>query len=522
MVYHRIRRTLGWVIGGACVVAVQFMCGPTYSDLEDEPVRAEMSLTRAQCVAVALRNNLNIKVSQIDPLKADANVTQAWGTYDAQVTSSLTVAEDKQPGGLIDVQGLPIRAPSSTAEHVRGQVGLQGQIPTGASYDMSYDSTRFGYHAGALFGEEEDLPAEYTGQVRLQLTQSLLRGLGLDVNLTQIRTAAANKEVSEFDLKRVLMQTVADVQSAYWELVFAREDLGVKNRSLEVARDLLQRNQRKFALGDGSQFLVDEAEAGVATREAETIAARAAVRDAEDELKRVMNMSDTEEYWGAEIVPADQAEMVERIVDLDEEIRLARNLRPEVMQTKKNIEIAEMNESYERNQLLPQLDVFGSYGFNSREPTYHREIEYMTRADDYSYSYGLTGSIPIGNRAAKGRRIIAEYDLKQAKLRLKVLERDIGVEVRRAVRSVATNRRLTGANRTTRELRRKTLEDEQTRFEIGLSTSYRVLEKVEDLAQARSNELRAIVDYRKAIVALDLADGTILTKNNIEFFSDNI
>jgi outer membrane protein TolC len=94
--------------------------------------------------------------------------------------------------------------------------------------------------------------------------------------------------------------------------------------------------------------------------------------------------------------------------------------------------------------------------------------------------------------------------------------------VRRAVRSVATNRRLTGANRTTRELRRKTLEGEQTRFEIGLSTSYLVLEKVEDLAQARSNELRAIVDYRKAIVALDLADGTILTKNNIEFVSDSM
>jgi len=522
MAQHRIRRVLGVVTGGVCVAAAQFMCGPAYSDSQDEPARPRMSMTQAQCTAAALRNNLDIKISQVDPMKAEANVTQAWGAYDPQLTGSFTMAEDKQPGGLIDIQGVSIQAPSSKTNFIRGALGLQGLIPTGTSYSLSYNSARYKSYAGFLFGDGDDNPAEYSGTVRFQLTQSLLRGLGLDVNLTQIRVAAANREVSEFELMRVVMQTVATVKSAYWELVFARENLDVKKKSLAVARNLLERNRRKFAIGDAARFPVDEAEAGVATRDADIIAARATIRDAEDELKTVMNMPDVDEYWIAEVVPADQAEVILRDVDLDEEIRLACEMRPEILQAQENIEIAELNEQYARNQALPQLDAFGSYGFNSRGLRYDSATESLVRADDYSYTYGVTGSIPIGNRTAKAQRIVAERSLKQAKLRLKALEHKSGTEIRRAVRSVATNLRLIDANRVARQFREKTLQDEQTRFEIGLSTSYRVLEKEKDVAEALSSELRAIVDYRKAIVALDLADGTILTKNNIEFVSENM
>ncbi len=521
MAQRRTRRTIGLVMGGVCAVSAQLVCGAAYSDVQAEQTRPQMSVTRAQCIAAALRNNMDIQISQIDPIAAETSVMQAWGAYDPQLTGSFTMAEDKQPGGLIDIQGLSIQAPSSKTNFVRGALGLQGLIPTGTSYNLSYDTTRYKSYAGFFFGEANNEPAEYSGAVRLQLTQSLLRGLGLDVNLTQIRVAAANREVSELELMRVVMQTVSAVESAYWELVFARENLEVKKKSLVVAQDLLDRNQRKFALGDAARFLVAQAASGVATREAEIIAARATIRDAEDELKRVMNMPDVDEYWAAEVVPADRAEVIQREVDLDEEIRLACSLRPEILQARKNVEIAEMQEMHARNQALPQLDVFGTYGFNSRRRRYDEEIEYLVRGDDYSYSYGVTGSIPIGNRTAKAERIAAEHRLKQAKLRLKALEHNIGAEIRQAVRSVATNLRLADANRIAREFTETTLADEQTRFEIGLSTSYQVLEKEEDVAQARSSELRAIVNYRKAIVALDLADGTILRKNNIEIVSSD-
>ncbi len=515
------RRTLELVAGGMLAVTVLLgLCPPACGELDEERTRPQRKMSRAQCIAAALQNNLDIRISRIRPLRADADVTKAWGAYDPHLLGSISVEEEKIPRGFVEVPGVGLIAPDSTENLVRAKVGVQGQIPTGTSYDIFYRSRRRSRETEPLLDDDDNVPAEYRGRMRLELTQSLVRGFGLDVNLTQIRVAAANKQISEYEFRRVVMETVAAVQSAFWELVFARENLEVKKKSLAVAQDLLDRNRRRFAVGDAARFEVDQAEAGVAMRETEIIAARAAIRDAEDELKRVMNMDDGDQYWSAEIVPTDRAEVVERAVDLDREIQLAYERRPEIRQAKKNIEVAEMNEKFARNQVLPRVDVFGSYGFNSRELTYEKEIEYLVRGDDYTYAYGLMGSVPIGNRVAKGERIAAEHALREAKLQLEIVKHNIGVEVRRAVRSVVTNLKLVDANRATRELREKTLRDERTRHEVGVSTSYQVLLVEEDLAEARSSELRAVVDYRKALVALDLADGTILTKNNIELVSE--
>lgn len=533
MARHRTGQSIGCVLRGACVVAILLVTGSASGEVDQEPVRPVMNMGRKQCITEALRNNLDIKISQIGPLTAEANVMQAWGAYDPLLTGNISASANKSAPSPFDIQQLFF---GSRTEGIQGQLGVGGNLPTGTAYDLTYDSFRrrfysketvFVDHDGdpstepVLRFERHSSTAEYDGNIALRLTQSLLRARGLDVNMTQIRVAAKNRNVSELDLMRVVMQTVSAVQSAYWELVFARANLEVKKKSLAVAMDLLDRNRRSHAIGTLARFLVDQAEAGVALREAEIIAARTTVRDAEDLLKQVMNMPDDDRYWTAEIVPADQAEVVERAIDLDEEIRLACELRPEILQARKNIEITEMNERYARNQMLPQLDMFGSYGFNSAELSYNRELEYLARGDYWSYSYGLSGSIPIGNRVARAQRISAKHSVKQAKLQLRLLEHNIGVEVRQAARSVATNLRLIDANRATRELREKTLQDERTRFEVGVSTSYQLLEKEEDLAEALSSELRAIVDYRKAMVVLDLADGTILTRNDVEFVAED-
>jgi len=525
MNWYATRRCFGLIIGGICILLAASVSRSANGDVDEEPARPQMQMSCKQCIAEALENNLDIRISRIGPLSAETDIMQAWGAYDPELTGSISMMEDVTPGGLVNVAGIALRAPSRKTDIAVGELGFRGLIPTGTSYDLSYRSLRLKQYGESFFdfgGGGDSDPAEYTGEVRFQLTQSLLRGLGLDVNLAQIRVAAINRDISEFELMRIVMQTVATVQTEYWDLVFARENLEVKKKSLAVAEDLLDRNRRRLAIGTAARFEVDQAEAGVAMREAEIIAALTAIRDAEDQLKKVMNMREDDEYWVVEVVPADPPELIERAVDLDEEIGLAFEKRPEILQAKRNIEAAEMNERFARNQVLPQLDIFGSYGFNSKELTYHKEVEYLVRGDDYSYRYGLTGSIPIGNRAARARRISAEHALKQAKLQLQREKHNVGVEVRQAVRSVATNLRLVDANRATRELREKTLADEQTRYEVGVSTSYRVLEMEENLAEARSSELRAVVDYRKALVALDLADGSILEKSNIEFVTEEL
>lgn len=483
-----------------------------------ESNRPQVEMSRQRCIANALENNLDIKISQIDPLRGDIAIDEAWGVFDPLIDASIIDGESTSPGGLIDVQGIRIERPTVRNMFRRIQLGLSGTIPTGTSYALTYENSRFDSVQGSSdLGPREDSATQYRGSTQLRLTQSLLRGWGLDVNLAQIRIAAISKDMDDSQLARVIMETVASVQYAYWDLVFTREDLEVKKKSLVVAEDLLDRNRRKLAIGTAARFEVDQAEAGVAGRESDIIAAEAGVRFAEDQLKFVMNLRDDTQYWAMEIVPVDTAEVVVREVDLDQEIESALALRPEIRRAEKNIDAARIALVSTRNQVLPRVDLTASYGYGSLQPSRSREQEYLVRAEDYSYTYGIIGSIPIGNRSAKARHTDAKHLAKQATLTLEALKKRTAIEVRDAVRAVTTNLKLVEANRATRELREKTLDDEHTRYEVGVSTSYQVLEVEEDVAEARSTELSAIVNYRKSLVNLDLADGTILEKNGIEF-----
>jgi outer membrane protein TolC len=495
---------------GRVLIAAALVSTSLCSYAADGPSRPHIEMSRQQCIANALENNLDIKISTIDPLSAAAGVTEARGAFDPQLSGRLINGETFSAGGIRSFEGVTFNLGPTKEPSLLGVAGLTGLAPTGTSYELAYRTYRSDTQPGIS-------PTRYRSSTELTLTQSLLRGLGLDVNRTQIRIAAINKEISESALERVVMETVASVQNAYWDLVFTREDLEVKTKSLVVAEDLLDRNRRRLEIGAAARFEVDQAEAGVAVREADIIAAEASVRFAEDQLKFVMNLRDDVEYWDMEIVPTDNAEVVAREVNLDQEIERAFEMRPEIMQARKNIESADVNLVYARNQVLPQVDFTASYGFNSQEQSRSREIEYLLRADHYSYSYGLIGSVPIGNRSAQARRTNAGHTAKKAKLTLEALKKRTAIEVREAVRAVTTNLKLVEANGATRELREKTLEDEQTRYEVGVSTSYQVLEIEEDVAEARSAELSAVVNYRKSLVNLDLVDGAILDKNNIEW-----
>ena len=319
MTRHGTGQSIGCILRGVCVAAILLVTGSASGEVDQEPVRPVMNMSRNQCITEALQNNLDIQISRIGPLTAEANVMQAWGAYDPLLTGNISASGNKGAPSPFDLNQLFF---GSRTEYVQGQLGVGGNLPTGTAYDLTYDSLRQRYFSKEpIFIDLDNNPntepvfagfdrssstAEYDGNIALRLTQSLLRGRGLDVNMTQIRVAAKNRNISECDLMRVVMQTVSAVQSAYWEVVFARENLEVRKKSLAVAMDLLERNRRSHAIGTLARFLVDQAEAGVALREAEIIAARTTVRDAEDQLKQVMNMPDDNRYWAAEIVPADQ------------------------------------------------------------------------------------------------------------------------------------------------------------------------------------------------------------------------
>ncbi|MFH2041696.1 MAG: TolC family protein, partial [Acidobacteriota bacterium] len=211
--------------------------------------------------------------------------------------------------------------------------------------------------------------------------------------------------------------------------------------------------------------------------------------------------------------------------------------RPDLMRLRASIENYDLDLTYSRNQLLPELTLRASYwspGISGNQILYQGNnpltniiigtipgdsIDALKQAFDFSYrnwSVDLTLSIPVNALFGRAQLARAKLGLDQAKLRLEYQEQQVFLEIRNAVRSLETHYRRVVAYRAARELAEETLAGEEKKLQVGFSTNYQVLQYQRDLANASSQELRAMIDYNLSLAALDRATGTILQKNNIQ------
>ncbi|MEE8219198.1 MAG: TolC family protein, partial [bacterium] len=202
---------------------------------------------------------------------------------------------------------------------------------------------------------------------------------------------------------------------------------------------------------------------------------------------------------------------------------------PEYAQAKLEVEKAEISLRAARNQLLPQLDFVGVGGYSANQGNLGNAADDITDTENRAWSLGVELSVPMGNRTAKAEYTKATLELRKARLRLKNLEQAILVQVpdvvrqldedrmgvREAVRQVETDINRVQATRAARVLAEKKLDAEEKKLEVGISTNFQVLEFQEDLAEAESDETKAIIDYNKSLIRLERAKGTILATNNI-------
>jgi len=482
--------------------------------IDEGDTRQSIVLNATDCLTIALQSNLDISISKYDPLISEATVTQAMGEFDPLWSLNVLESEEKTPTpAQYRLFGAP---PSIWARTTNFDTTFQGKAPTGTTYSLNFGSIRSeSTYTRARGGGEP----EYRGMADLTLTQPLLNGFGLNVNLAQIRIAKNNKQMSDEALAQTVMDTVSQVLGAYWDLVFARENLGVARQSLRNARDLVEQNKLRVEVGTAASIEVRQAEAGVKKREAEVISAIALIRDAEDVLKLMLNVHENTELWSQAVVPADKPTLIMRALDEDLSYATALQKRPELAQARKGVENSEVLVRLNRNALLPTINLQGSYGFNSLRNGFNEEVDYLVRGDDWKFFYGVVGMIPVGNRLAKGQYLQSQYERDKMQLAVRKVQQTIRVDVRSAIRRVETNSKLVETDAVATKLQERALEDEKKRYEVGVSTSYRVLEFEEDLARAKSNELKALVDYRKALIALDRAEGVILDRHNVEFVS---
>lgn len=508
-------RTCGYAVGIGLILSP----GPSWS-LE---VGATPSTERRETISLAdaalqaLKHNLDISISRHTKESRLADITVEQAKFDPTLSVNgqfnRTVNPLNRPvfggtgGALTGITTFDQRTQSVTLDATTN-------LPTGGNVDLNYSPTRTNVNqnlaSGFLFNPS------YTGGLALTLTQPLLRNAGIDITKTFIRVAQNNATVEEHVFRDRVLTVLATVEQTYWEVVFANENLKVAEAALKAAQELLATNRAKAKAGIMSIVDVLQAEAAVASRVEQVLVADKAIRDQEDQLRRLLNPSEEDLRQDLRLTPLDQPVVTLEPISLEEAIDVAIEQRPEIVQAKKNMETSDLNTKFAKNQILPTLSFQGTMGMAGLGSDYSNSVNSNFSGDFYNYGAGLVLSYPLGNRSAWSTYNKRQLEEKNAEASLMSVRQQIIVGVREAVRRVQTDFKRIETTRSARIMAEKQLQAEQERLKVGLSTTRFVLDFQRDLATAQGNELRATVDYNKSLSNLSRHKATTLDRYNLQ------
>jgi len=512
---HRWWRTCGYAVGIGLILSPGFSWGLEVDKTPATERRETISL--ADAAIRALQHNLDINISRQtkESRQADITVEQAKfdptlsvnGQYNRAVSPLNRPVFGATGGSLTDITTFDQRNHSVTLDATTN-------LPTGGNVDLNYSPARTSVNqnvaGGFLFNPS------YTGGLALTLTQPLLRNAGLDVTKTFIRVAQNNAIVEEHVFRDRVLTVLATVEQTYWEVVFANENLKVAEAALKAAQELLSTNRAKAKAGIMSIVDVLQAEAAVASRVEQVLVADKAIRDQEDQLRRLLNPAEEDLRQDLRLTPLDQPVVTLEPISLQEAIDTAIEQRPEIVQAMKNMETSDLNTKFAKNQILPTLSFQGTMGMAGLGKDYGDSVNKNFNGDYYNYGAGLVLSYPLGNRSAWSTYNKRQLEARNAEASLVSVRQQIIVGVREAVRRVQTDFKRIETTRSARIMAEKQLQAEQERLKVGLSTTRFVLDFQRDLATAQGNELRATVDYNKSLSNLARHKATTLDRYNLQ------
>jgi outer membrane protein TolC len=462
-----------------------------------------MALSLKDSIALALKGNLDIAIETFNPQLRDQDSTGEKAAFDPSAFMELTRSDNRLPPTMNLLTGQRV-----LSDLFDFNTGLRQKVPTGGTYELRFNNEYLHVPSAAT-------KKGFISKLALTLTHPLLKNAGFEANETGIRLATNNQAISREQLRLKVSDIATNVQNAYVELVFARENLAVQQRSLRLARDLVTLNKARVRAGVAAPVEVTQAEAQEAARVQDVIVAEKTVRDAEDSLKVIMNLPAAGD-WGQEIQPTQSLTFDPKAVNLAESIQRSLENRFEYKSAKLDIENKELSIRLTRNQLLPDLSLSGTVSTNGFGASYGDNMGGVGSGEYVSYSVGVILTVPLGNRAAEASYTKARLTAEQARTSLKQLELQIVQQVREAVRRLDADAKRVEANRAARALAEEQLRVEQRRLDAGVTTTFNVLSFQRDLAVAQANEIRAIADHFKSLANLEKVRGTVLEANQIE------
>ncbi len=553
---------------------------PNYPDVQPQPVPPLPDLTRVgvlssnvvalsmnDAIRRALQNNNDIEVARDDVRYNEQVLRSLQGVYQPTFSVTPTLTKNIAPqqsslggsgsSGTTNTTVLTV-SPSITKTFEKG----------GGTYTVSFANSRTNTSSSFSL-----INPYYSSNLSLQVTQPLLRNRTIDANRHSIRVQKKRLEQTDSDFRARTIQVIAQVQAAYWNLVFALRNQQNQLDSLNLARQNMRNIEAQIGAGAKAPLDRAQVQTDIATRESNLFIATQNVSVAENSLKQLMLRDPQAPEWSAQLTPTDTPAFDLSPVDLNGSLEEARKSRPELRRLNLQKEINAVDVQYYQNQNLPQVDLTstvaatGLAGSATGLPTgtlvplisgssttsstgfllaqiqdiqrraafpvavvpnvaasgapsnliggYGKDLSNLFGLSTRNITVGVAISFPIHNKTAQANLAGARIQGEQLDASVRSQEQAIEMDVRNAAQAVDTAQRRMVTSRQARESAEQQLAGEQKLYEVGRSTTFLLLQRQNELTIARTNELQAQTDYNKALADLQRATSATLRINNV-------
>jgi outer membrane protein TolC len=520
----RVAAALALILSAGPAVANDTVSVPVASKARKAiplPAGDQIELSLQQAVQLTLENVLDLDVAAYNLEESRFGILAARGAFDPSLEVDLGATDTNTPASS------RVQAPETKTAY--GNAFLTGLLSYGTTYSLGFQNIR----RDSVIPGYTLINPTLSSNLALNVTQPLLRNFGRAVNERLVVQARLGRDTNAYSFVVAVQTAIQAADSAYWDLVYAIENLKAKQEALKIAQDLNRITRIKIDVGALAPIDIVQTEVTIAQREQDIITAEGLIGDAQDRLRRLLNVQSIPD-WNRPIVPTDRPTRTALAqvykADVNEGFETALRTRPEIKQALLNIESKKVTYAYQKSQLKSRLDLSAGYGASglgaqtlvtnpdgtTNQLNYSDALSQMGRGDYPAWNVGVVFAVPIGNRTAKGNAATANADLELARTNFAIAKANLQVEVRAAARGIDIGYRSLAAATKARELGERNLDAEKKKFENGMSTTFQVASVANDLTTAVTAELQAIATYLKDITAWHKAIGDLLPQRSVE------
>ena len=512
----------------------------------------ESPISLQQALEMALTNNLDARFEKLSIRAEQARVRFEFGAFDPVFSVQATRDSTRRPQNANDLssaqqilqrdQITALQNQTNTFREINGLDPLPTNERTGEVRGIVFDQQsdrygasliqrtpwgmRYGFFAevnrlrNTFSGDTTNVLPQYQTLAQIQLVQPLLRDFGPGAGMAAVRTAKLNRKIAFLAWKRQLLSSLQLVAATYSDMMFAQRELEVRVDAIEADNKLVRYNQRRLEVGFSQPFDVQQALAQVSLDNEQLLIARNSLRERQLALNRLI-LPQFEVQDARVFLPRQDTKIPTPNLDRSQLLQVAFANRPDFHQALANADAQDVKLRFARNQVLPQLDLVGTYGLNGLSNSLDDAYSQTNRGSTPAWSVGLTFRLPLGNIQARAQLDQAKTLREQAILRIKQTELTVGTDVDTVLNRVQTNLQRIQTARKTRELNEEALRIGTRRMEEGQQSNFEVLSQLRRLYEAKSGEIAAQAELNRSILQLWLATGTLFQQLGIQVPEDH-